>query len=101
VFEEYQAMPHCFAMLLPGLEGSERCVKSWGGFAKKAVEEGEGAIETQGTWIEVKTGREESRVVQELSRVSFEEAGRLVREAKGKRLGGTEGEAKGLAKAAL
>jgi acetyl esterase/lipase len=101
VFEEYQAMPHCFAMLLPGLEASERCVRSWGSFAKKAVEEGAQAIETKGTWIEVKTGREESRAVAELSQVSFEEAGRLVREAKGKRLGGKEGEAKGLAKAAL
>jgi len=94
-------MPHCFAMLLPGLEASERCVRSWGSFAKKAVEEGAQAIETKGTWIEVKTGREESRAVAELSQVSFEEAGRLVREAKANRLGGKEGEAKGLAKAAL
>jgi acetyl esterase/lipase len=101
VFEEYQAMPHCFAMLLPGLEASERCVKAWGAFAKRAVEEGAQAVETKGTWIEVRTGREESRVVSDLSNVSFEEAGRLVREAKGKRLGGEEGEAKGLAKAAL
>ena len=101
VFEEYQAMPHVFAMLLPGLESSERCVKSWGAFAKRAVEEGAGAVETRGTWVEVRTGREESRVVSDLSKVSFEEAGRLVREAKGKRMGGLEGEGKGLAKAAL
>ena len=94
-------MPHVFAMLLPGLESSERCVKSWGAFAKKAVEEGAEAVETSGTWVEVRTGREESRVVSDLSKVSFEEAGRLVREAKGKRMGGLEGEGKGLAKAAL
>ena len=37
----------------------------------------------------------------DLSAVSFEEAGRLVREAKGKRMVGLEGEGKGLAKAAL
>jgi hypothetical protein len=101
VFEEYQAMPHCFAMLLPGLEASERCVKSWGGFAKKVAEGGEGAVETKGTWVEARTGREEGRAVGDLGQVSFEEARRLVREAKGKRLGGEEGEGKGLAKAAL
>ena len=101
VFEEYQAMPHCFAMLLPGLPTSERCIKSWGAFARKAAEEGAEAVQTEGTWVEVRTGREEKRVVKDLSAVSFEEAQGLVREAKGKRMVGLEGEGKGLAKAAL
>ena len=101
VFEEYQAMPHCFAMLLPGLPISERCIKSWGAFARKTVDEGAEVFETKGTWVEARSGREESRVVADLSAVSFEEAGRLVREAKGKRMVGLEGEGKGLAKAAL
>jgi acetyl esterase/lipase len=105
VFEEYQAMPHCFAMLLPTLPASERCVKSWGGFARKAVEGGgmEGwTLETKGTWIEARTGREESREVVDLcKKLPMEEVRRLIREAKEKRLAGYEGEAKGMPKAAL
>ena len=104
-FEEYQAMPHCFAMLLPTLPTSDRCVKSWGQFARKAVEGGgmEGwTAETKGTWIEARTGREERREVAELSAgLPMEEVRRLVRGAKAKRLAGYEGEAKGMPKAAL
>lgn len=105
VFEEYQAMPHCFAMLLPALETSEKCVRSWGSFAKQAVEGGgiEGwTLETKGTWVEVRTGREESREVSELSqKLPMEEVVRLIREAKAKRMNGYEGEGKGMPKAAL
>lgn len=105
VFEQYQAMPHCFAMLLPHLEASERCMKSWGSFAREAVEGGgmEGwTLETKGTWVEARTGREESREVAELCKdLSEEEVKRLVGEAKRKRMAGFEGEAKGMPKAAL
>ena len=98
-------MPHCFAMLLPTLPTSDRCVKSWGQFARKAVEGGgmEGwTAETKGTWIEARTGREERREVAELSAgLPMEEVRRLVRGAKAKRLAGYEGEAKGMPKAAL
>ena len=105
VFEEYQAMPHCFAMLLPSLPTSEKCVKTWGTFARGAVEGGgmEGwTLETKGTWVEARTGREESREVKELcAELPMEDVKRLIREAKAKRLAGYEGEAKGMPKAAL
>lgn len=106
-FEEYQAMPHCFAMLLPSLPASNRCVKSWGDFARKAVQENEKpmegwTLETKGTWIEARTGREESREVKDLSKdLDMEEVRRLVRGAKAKRIAGYEGEGKGMPKAAL
>lgn len=105
VFEEYQAMPHCFAMLLPTLPTSEKCVKSWAQFAKEAVQGGgmEGwTLETKGTWVEARTGREVSKDVVDLCKdLPMEEVKRLIREAKAKRLAGYEGEAKGLPKAAL
>ena len=105
VFEEYQAMPHVFAMLLPHLAASEKCVKSWGKFLREAVERGgmEGWTgETKGVWVEARTGREEEREVAELcAKLPMEEVKRLVREAKARRLAGYEGEAKGLLKAAL
>lgn len=102
VFEEFEAMPHCFAMLLPGLETSRRCVRVWGEFCRCAVEEGEEGVQTKGTWIEARTGREVDLDVQGLGAgLDFEEVRRLVREAKGRRLLGWEGEGKGMPKAAL
>ncbi len=41
VHEEYEGMPHCFAMLLTGLPGARRCLDGWGGFIRKVVEEPE------------------------------------------------------------
>jgi hypothetical protein len=59
-------------------------------------------LETKGTWIEARTGREESREVVDLcKKLPMEEVRRLIREAKEKRLAGYEGEAKGMPKAAL
>lgn len=91
VFEEYEAMPHCFAMLLPGLEVSGRCVRGWGEFCRNAVDGEE--VQTKGTWVEAKTGREVGVDVQGLSEgLEFEEVVRLVREAKRRRLLGWQGE---------
>jgi len=99
-FEQYQAMPHCFAMLLPSLATSEKCVKSWAGFARGAVEGRE--VETKGVWVEARTGKEEGRSVEGLCEgLPMEEVCRLVREVKGKRMAGYEGEGKGMVKAAL
>lgn len=38
VFEEYEAMPHCFALILSDLPGSKRCFDSMTGFIKDCVE---------------------------------------------------------------
>ncbi|MBE3046672.1 alpha/beta hydrolase fold domain-containing protein [Candidatus Bathyarchaeota archaeon] len=39
VFEEYEAMPHCFAMILSQLPASRRCFDGWAGFIKSAAED--------------------------------------------------------------
>lgn len=41
VFEQYEAMPHCFALVLPQLPGAKRCLKGWAGFIRQAVEQPE------------------------------------------------------------
>ncbi|CAK7214954.1 hypothetical protein SBRCBS47491_002325 [Sporothrix bragantina] len=41
VFEQYEAMPHCFALVLPKLPGSKRCLNGWASFVRRAVEEPE------------------------------------------------------------
>ncbi|KND86431.1 Acetyl-hydrolase [Tolypocladium ophioglossoides CBS 100239] len=39
VFEQYEAMPHCFAMILTKTPNARRCLDAWGGFVRKAVED--------------------------------------------------------------
>lgn len=39
VFEEYEAMPHCFAMILTKTPNARRCMDAWGGFVRRAVED--------------------------------------------------------------
>ncbi|KAG5912794.1 hypothetical protein E4U53_005150 [Claviceps sorghi] len=39
VFEEYEAMPHCFALVLTDLAEARRCMASWARFIQQAVED--------------------------------------------------------------
>ena len=84
-FEQYEAMPHVFAMLLPGLSTSNRCMRSWGDFCRRCVED-PGTLKTNGTFFEAKTGREESLDVGTASKISLDEARRLMRETKERRM---------------
>ncbi|KAL7788195.1 alpha/beta hydrolase fold domain-containing protein [Trichoderma ceciliae] len=54
VFEEYEAMPHCFALLLSRLPSSRRCLESWAHFIRSSVEN-PGAIESRATTIKART----------------------------------------------
>ena len=38
VHEEYEGMPHCFAMIFTGHPAAKRCFAGWAGFASKVVE---------------------------------------------------------------
>lgn len=40
VFEEYEAMPHCFAAILDKTPNATRCYNGWAGFIKQAVYDG-------------------------------------------------------------
>ncbi|TLD06557.1 uncharacterized protein PgNI_08214 [Pyricularia grisea] len=58
VFEEYEAMPHCFALVFNHLEASRRCFDAWAGFIRKVVvvdgggAEGESSAEGKGSLVE-------------------------------------------------
>lgn len=41
-FEEYEAMPHCFALVFAKLPGSRRCFAGWAGFIKEVTTDGGG-----------------------------------------------------------
>lgn len=101
-FEWYEAMPHCFAMLLPHLANSKRCLASWGQFAQKCtVQTEKEALQTSGVRIAAKSGKEDVVDVYGLKAVQSEEVTRLVKEAKDLRLKGWEKEGKGMPKPAL
>jgi len=79
VFEEYEAMPHCFAMPLPHLNASRRFYGSWAKFCREAVESPE-KIVTAGTRIRAKTLEEEQLDVETLVEFTEEEVLRRMRE---------------------
>jgi acetyl esterase/lipase len=54
VFEEYEAMPHCFAMVLPARPEARRCFDSWSGFVRGVVEDVEG-IKSRAVFVKAKT----------------------------------------------
>jgi hypothetical protein len=82
VYEEYEAMPHCFAMMLTTLPGARRFFDGWSNFMSDAVLEPEG-IKTKGVLIKAKTLQEVPVNVEELSAESHE----FVVERMNKRLG--------------
>lgn len=45
VFEEYEAMPHCFPMVFKGRPMAVRCLDSWTGFITTVVEKGPAVVE--------------------------------------------------------
>nr|POF13060.1 hypothetical protein CFP56_10208 [Quercus suber] len=99
VFEQYEAMPHCFAMLIPHLATSQRCVSSWGTFARKCVEDAE-SVQTSGTYIHCKSGKEVDLQVGNVTKFTVADARKHMLEAKQKRLAGFEKEGKSLPKPA-
>ncbi|PBP26982.1 alpha/beta-Hydrolase [Diplocarpon rosae] len=71
VYDEFEAMPHCFAMMLEGLPVSRMFFERWAGFMRACVE-GAGAdgameLKTKGTRIRAKTLVQESVAVEGLS----------------------------------
>lgn len=72
VFEEYEAMSHCFALFLERLPASQRCLESWASFIRSAVEDPT-SIEARATTIKARTLEEVPLRVEELLEESLEE----------------------------
>lgn len=77
VFEQYEAMPHCFAMLLPTLPSSDQCLRSWGEFCRKCVEDA-ASLQTKGRFTAAKTLKEDDLEVRTVATVTVEEAQKLM-----------------------
>lgn len=61
IWEEFEGMPHCFAMILTENPMARRCFIAWTGFIKTVAEKGPSSIQTAFTTVKAKTLKEESR----------------------------------------
>jgi len=96
VSEQWEAMPHCFAMILLGSPMSKRCFKDWTDFYMQVVKGQE--VKTRGLWFEAKTEKESEVNVEELAVLDDEEVKKRMDSAREARHLGKEGEAKILPK---
>ena len=96
VWEQWEAMPHCFALLLEGLEAGKRCFKDWAAFCEAVAGNIGQKAETRGTWFAAKTGKETEMDVSALGVWSEEEVKERMDAAREARSEGIEREAKAL-----
>lgn len=73
IWEEFEGMPHCFAMILTENPMAKRCFGAWTGFIKTVAETGPSSIETAFTTVKAKTLQEESRDPAKLAPYTEEE----------------------------
>ncbi|KAG6061979.1 hypothetical protein E4U32_002714 [Claviceps aff. humidiphila group G2b] len=71
VFEEYEAMPHCFALVLSHLAESKRCMEVWADFMKQAVED-PGTLASRALTVSAKKMEETPLQFEDLCDVSDE-----------------------------
>lgn len=95
VWEQYEAMPHCFAMMLEGHKGGKMFFEQWAGFIKAAVDQ-PGDLKTRGTLVTAKKLGRKSVDIASLRSWSEDEVLRMMKDAQDKRLKGFETEAKAL-----
>ena len=98
VSEQWEGMPHCFALMLLGSEMSKRCFGDWASFCCMVVEKGAEGVRTRGVWFEAKRGEEREVDVRGLAGLGDEEVEERMERARRAREEGVEGEAKILPK---
>ncbi|CAO1601711.1 hypothetical protein XANCAGTX0491_005354 [Xanthoria calcicola] len=98
IWEQYEAMPHCFPILLEQLEAGRKAVKNWAAFCSKVAGGSDNELETTGTWYAAKTCKETAVDVRSLALCSREEVAERMSSTIHARMQGREGEAKILPK---
>ncbi|UNI18138.1 hypothetical protein JDV02_004427 [Purpureocillium takamizusanense] len=82
VFEDYEAMPHCFALILTKTPNARRCFDAWSAFIRRAVDDPAG-IESSATGIRARTLEEVTLRFDNLSDMTYGEyCDRMVRKAR-------------------
>ena len=96
IWEEYEAMPHCFNMIFEDSKAGKVCFESTAKFMRDVVEEK--SLETSGKFIAAKTCKETVVDVKNLDAPSDEEVEKRIRDVMEKRAKGEEPETKMLPK---
>ncbi|KAL8768653.1 MAG: hypothetical protein Q9209_005212 [Squamulea sp. 1 TL-2023] len=98
IWEQFEAMPHCFTLLFENLEAGRTSFRNWAAFCVKVAggaDGNEGAkLETKGTWFAAKTCIKTAVDVNSLAVCSQDEVLEKMWSAKQARMEGKEGEAK-------
>jgi acetyl esterase/lipase len=95
VWQEYEAMPHCFAMVLEGLEGGRMCFSEYAAFCKQVVENPE-MVKTEGYFVTAKSLVKHSVDVQRLTDITDEEAAGKMAEMREKMIARIEPEGRAI-----
>ncbi|KAF2097401.1 acetyl-hydrolase [Rhizodiscina lignyota] len=93
VWEQYEALPHHFIMMMEWIEASKMAYKSWGKFIKDVVERPE-EVKTSGTWVTAKKLERQNLDLSKLDVLSEDEVRRRMKEFQAKRREGEEKEGK-------
>ena len=80
-WDGFEAMPHCFAMMLQHIPASKRCFEGWGGWIRRLVVDGPAGVHTSGKWILAKARGEETVDVENLSPLQDAEVDEIMHEA--------------------
>lgn len=97
VWEQYEAMPHCFAMFLQGHQGGRMFFVELAKFIKMVAEK-PSEVNTQGNWV---TARELQRVevdVATLTKLEDEEVLAMMKQAQDRRIKRLDREGKALSR---
>ena len=94
--EQWEAMPHCFAMIFIGSPMAKRCFADYASFCKVVIKGVE--PETRGLWFAARTQKETEVEVEGLAIIGDEEVSERMSRARKARDLGIEGEAKILPK---
>lgn len=90
VWDEWEAMPHCFAQLLQHLPASKKLNAQWTGFCEQVVGTGGAGsigsgVQTKGTWHAAKTGEEKPVDLMSVEGFSDVEIMQMMKAARAKR----------------
>ncbi|KAL8733058.1 MAG: hypothetical protein Q9181_003729 [Wetmoreana brouardii] len=98
LWEQFEAMPHCFSMIFEQLEAGKKCFKNWADFCAKVASNADGVevvdLKTKGTWFAAKTCKETDVNVRSLAVCTQDEVAQKMRCTTEARMQGLEGEGK-------
>lgn len=82
VWEQYEAMPHCFWHLFPGSPAAERCFEGWSRFVKAVIDKPKGYVTTGAAFFAAKTAKPRSVNFEPMGQAELDEIVQEMRRAR-------------------